>query len=188
MQAWIFDIFLVFDMHCLRQLWTYKWLQERLATGETPNTLSAKSKLCERILHQCKRLFSLETKNRSSIYMYHMYIICGRVAQPKKYNVIVHFFATRPVESSALNATIVCPFGGDSLHHLRFALGRLRFFCLLLKIGKCLRKKKNSRRESLREFSARIPVHLEGRHAESYDLGWNNHTSWKIQESPFITH
>lgn len=78
--------------------------------------------------------------------MYHVNIMALTVAQLKKFNIIPHFSATRPLEINALDPPSVCPFGGSqSAYHLSFVLGRMRFFCLLLKIGKCLRKNTNNK-------------------------------------------
>ena len=112
--------------------------------------------------------------------MYHVYIMAITVAQIKKFNIIPHFSATRPLEISSLDPPSVCPFGGSqSAYHLSFVLGRMRFFCLLLKIGKCLRKNTNNKinikntknvgKESLSVgifffHRAFLPMHLEGRH------------------------
>lgn len=75
--------------------------------------------------------------------MHHVYnyVICGTVAQPKEYNKIVQLYT--PLKAMHSMHRLLSIWGG-SLYHLSFALGRVRFFCLLLKIGKCLGKRKKN--------------------------------------------
>ena len=131
-------------------------------------TYSLQNHFFEKILHQCKRLFSLEAKKLSSnMYMYHVYLM----ALWHNFKNLIQLYTS--LQQDRLKSVHSIPLRFVHLEGVSLRISSASYldacasFAFFWKSANASEKNKSTHvGKVFGKFFARIPVHLEGRHAE----------------------